>query len=168
MKKLKFFIFLIIFLFTSLNLLYSQSNLTVTEKEQVVKEHNKYRSQVGAPDIVWSDNLAAVAQDWANQVADQPQITHSNNSYGENLYWGSTEATPYQVVYLWASEQRYYHGEVIDNSNYMIFGHYTQIVWAETTELGCGKAKSESGRVVWVCNYNPSGNYIGEKPYGNK
>jgi hypothetical protein len=43
-------------------------------------------------------------------------------------------------------------------------GHYTQVVWSGTRELGCGVARSPS-REIWVCNYNPPGNYIGQRPY---
>jgi PadR family transcriptional regulator len=45
-----------------------------------------------------------------------------------------------------------------------VCGHYTQIVWSNTREVGCGVAR-DSNREVWVCNYNPPGNWIGERPY---
>ncbi len=43
-------------------------------------------------------------------------------------------------------------------------GHYTQVVWHSTETVGCGKASCGSEE-VWLCNYNPSGNWFGQKPY---
>ena len=46
-------------------------------------------------------------------------------------------------------------------------GHYTQIVWKNTTKVGCGIANSLTDRGgEWVvCRYSPPGNYVGQKPY---
>jgi hypothetical protein len=43
------------------------------------------------------------------------------------------------------------------------WGHFTQVVWKNTTEIGCG---CKNGCSPWysicVCQYNPPGNYIGQ------
>ncbi|MBO4329990.1 MAG: hypothetical protein J5820_05070, partial [Rhodocyclaceae bacterium] len=62
-------------------------------------------------------------------------------------------------------EKSIYNGEAIDNSNYLTFGHYTQMVWNTTTEIGCGY-KVCSGAIQMVCNYNPPGN-VCENGYYN-
>jgi hypothetical protein len=38
------------------------------------------------------------------------------------------------------------------------------MVWSTTKEVGCGVARN-SRREVWVCNYDPPGNYIGKRPF---
>merc|ERR1712241_1096956 len=47
-------------------------------------------------------------------------------------------------------------------------GHYTQLVWADTHEVGCGfmtSVKSGNFENVLVCNYGPGGNFGGEPLY---
>ncbi|TGZ36199.1 hypothetical protein CRM22_011400 [Opisthorchis felineus] len=44
--------------------------------------------------------------------------------------------------------------------------HYTQMVWAHSTLLGCGVTECpENGTTLFVCDYKPPGNYMGAKPY---
>ena len=48
-----------------------------------------------------------------------------------------------------------------------VYGHYTQVVWAETEELGCGMVyyKEDSAeyqyQTIVVCNYAVAGNLEG-------
>ena len=41
-------------------------------------------------------------------------------------------------------------------------GHFSQVVWKGSKEIGVGKALTEDGRVFVVCNYNPAGNVMGQ------
>ena len=48
-------------------------------------------------------------------------------------------------------------------------GHYTQMVWQNTREIGCGTAPPGAGGLpysILVCRYDTSGNYPGQLPYG--
>src|SRR5215831_9384178 len=131
---------------------------------EMVRAHNKWRRAVGVPDIKWSASLATTAQAWANNLEATRgcNLVHSRGRFGENLFWGSavryssgtTEAqtvTPTNVVDACAEGK--------------MCGHYTQVVWKTTTEVGCGSAVCADKSQVWVCNYAPAGNYIGQKPY---
>lgn len=40
-------------------------------------------------------------------------------------------------------------------------GHFTQIVWRDSRELGVGMARNRSGQIFVVANYDPPGNFIG-------
>ena len=40
-------------------------------------------------------------------------------------------------------------------------GHFTQVVWRDSLELGVGMARNRNGEVYVVANYNPAGNYLG-------
>ena len=46
-------------------------------------------------------------------------------------------------------------------------GHFTQVVWAGTENLGCAvstcpEGGPDPGRKIYVCNYDPPGNWRGE------
>lgn len=126
--------------------------------------HNQVRASVGLPALAWSEPLAAYAQKWADSLIQTGAFRHRSNSpYGENLFeitGGST--TPAEVVSDWASESRDY--SYANNACTGVCGHYTQIIWRKTKSVGCAVARKGS-REVWVCNYDPPGNYVGQRPY---
>jgi len=130
----------------------------------ILAAHNLVRAKVKVPPLVWSDQVAAVAQEWADGLITRRQFSHRPNSnYGENLFEirGGTASAP-QVVNDWASESRNY--DYKSNKCSGVCGHYTQVVWGETKEVGCGVARS-GDREVWVCDYNPPGNWEGKRPW---
>ena len=126
--------------------------------------HNAVRTRVGVDPLVWSARLAARSRDWAETLLASKQFVHRPNSnYGENLFeiTGAT-ASAAQVVNAWAAESRHY--DYKSNRCRGVCGHYTQIVWSDTKEVGCAVARV-AGREVWVCNYDPPGNWVGQRPY---
>ena len=132
--------------------------------QAMLDAHNAVCARAGVPPLVWSDQLAAVAQGWANHLIATNAFSHSpNNRFGENLYMitGWT-ASPANVVGMWADEARGY--DIRSNTCSGVCGHYTQIVWRETRAVGCAVVANPY-REVWVCNYDPPGNVIGYRPY---
>ncbi|MBV8845472.1 MAG: hypothetical protein JO307_21910 [Bryobacterales bacterium] len=131
---------------------------------EMVAAHNAVRAKLSLPPLTWSDKLAAVARDWANTLVERNQFVHRPKSmYGENLFEiDGAPATPDQVVKNWASEAANY--DYPSNKCKGVCGHYTQIVWRDTKEIGCGVAR-KGRREVWVCNYHPPGNWVGQRPY---
>jgi len=105
-----------------------------------------------------------VAQNWADTLLARKEFVHRpNSSYGENLFdVNGAGATPGQVVESWATEARNY--DYSSNKCSGVCGHYTQIVWGDTKEVGCAVARG-GGREVWVCEYDPPGNWVGKRPY---
>lgn len=132
----------------------------------MVSLHNSVRSRVGVGPMTWSNELAGVAQQWANHLIANGQFAHSHNpNYGENLYEiQGAAATPNMVVKAWADEVSDYNYSTNACTGSKMCGHYTQMVWADTTQVGCATAKS-GPREVWVCEYNPPGNWVGRRPY---
>lgn len=137
--------------------------------DDVLAAHNEYRAEVGVAPLTWSETLASEAQEWAETIAAEGRLRHSGS--GENLAAGSSGAySAVDLVQLWGSEKDSFipggtfPGGVSETGNWTDVGHYTQVVWSATTELGCGFA-SNGGLSYLVCRYNPPGNFIGEKPY---
>ncbi len=125
-----------------------------------VDEHNRYRADHCAPPLAWSEKLAKVAQDWADELRDSGcAFDHSRNPYGENLAMGSSGAFPPEaVVEMWYREVDDY--DFRGGGFSMDTGHFTQLVWKETTHVGCGTSTC-NGMDIVVCNYDPFGNVEG-------
>lgn len=129
--------------------------------------HNRARHAVGSTDMQWSDRLAGTAQAWAERLRGQNcAMRHSGaTGLGENLAWAAGQRlTPAGVVAMWVAEARDFNPATGMCRRNAVCGHYTQIVWRSTRQVGCGMI-SCSGTEVWVCNYSPPGNYAGERPY---
>jgi pathogenesis-related protein 1 len=128
--------------------------------------HNAVRAKVGAPPLVWSDKLAATAQEWADHLSSVGGFEHRPKSkYGENLFeMRGGKATAAEVVEKWMSEAANYDRKSNRCRKGAMCGHYTQVVWRNTKEVGCAMA-GKGAREVWVCDYDPPGNYVGQRPY---
>ena len=140
--------------------------LSPVQKQEFIDAHNKWRAEVGVPPLKWSNDLENYAGEWAiiNGNKNCKMQHRSDTDYGENLYWSSGMAfSPKGAVDSWGSEIEDYHGEVVGQEKAMV-GHYTQIVWRTTTEVGCAAFKCGEALLV-VCNYNPAGNWVGQHPY---
>ncbi len=118
--------------------------------------------------LAWDDGLADVASSWAEGC----RFVHSQGTgLGENLYVASWAASLEEAVDSWASEDAYYDYASNSCQPGMMCGHYTQIVWRTTERVGCGYADCPAvegvnfGGRLWVCNYDPPGNYVGQQPY---
>jgi uncharacterized protein YkwD len=146
---------------------YGQKLLSLSEKDRnsFIAEHQKWRAEVNSEPLKWNTDIQKKAEDYALKLAKLGRLKHSESGLGENLYWFSGQTfEPADATDAWGSEKSMYQpGTKISTSNYQDFGHYTQMIWHKTTEVGCGVAQSPHGTFV-VCQYNPPGNFIGEKP----
>lgn len=141
--------------------------LSASEKEELLAEHNKWRSKVGVSALKWSYEMEKLAIDWAYKLSRTYgcRMIHRSSNYGENIFWANYPVTVKYVVDYWA-EERFNYDYLSDSCKPgKLCGHYTQIVWQETKEIGCGRALCQGGEEIWVCNYNPAGNIKGKKPY---
>jgi pathogenesis-related protein 1 len=133
--------------------------------------HNYWRAELGLPPLKWSNKLAEVAQNWANVLKERGcKLEHSKTQYGENIYWSwGKKRTPQEAVDAWASEKKDFDFEKLECiGGWYSCGHYTQLIWENTKMVGCGVAYCKDGSEVWVCNYEPAGNIVGQKPYKKK
>jgi pathogenesis-related protein 1 len=132
--------------------------------DQMLDAHNAVRAKLHLPPLVWSEKLAKAAQEWANMLIKEGTFHHPAKSpWGQNLYAVSGgEYLPEQIVNGWASEASQY--DYKNNQCTGMCGHYTQLVWRATREVGCAVARG-GNREVWVCDYSPPGNHMGMRPY---
>ncbi len=151
------------------------SNISVQQAQEFLNHHNKVREDVGTPPLVWSKLLAAYAQQWANYLANDNncQMKHrtepgeNGKAYGENIFWGSSSDyyKPIDASISWYDEIKYYKYQKLTENNWHQAGHYTQMVWKNTKEVGVGVAICPNGGLIVVANYYPAGNVITEYPY---
>ncbi len=140
----------------------------------ITAAHNAARAAVmpaavpALPALTWSGTVAESAQSWASGC----QFMHSGGPYGQNIYAGTADATPQEVVDAWVAEVKSYDYATNTCAANEVCGHYTQVVWRDSTSLGCGVASCTANSPfgggtwqLWVCNYDPPGNYVGQKPY---
>ena len=96
---------------------------------------------------------------------------HSGGPYGENIFWGSGGGAGWSAsdaVASWVAEKRWYdHGSNSCSApEGRSCGHYTQVVWRDSTAVGCARVVCDNGGGVFItCNYNPPGNVVGQSPY---
>jgi uncharacterized protein YkwD len=132
--------------------------------KDMLAAHNASRAKVGTPALTWSDDLARVAQEWADKLIAERRFDHRPKSkFGENMFeMRGAQTTAAKVVERWTSEAANFDAK--SNKCKGVCGHYTQVVWRDTKEVGCAVSRG-GGREVWVCEYAPPGNYIGRRPY---
>jgi uncharacterized protein YkwD len=147
---------------TSSNVCPGANNLTETEINGILDAHNKARADVGLPKLKWNCKLADYAQQWAKRGI----FEHRTSSlYGENIFASpDTNATPVSGVQLWMTEKSFWNNSTAVCQNGKTCTHYTQIVWKNTGEIGCGINRNASGswKLIFVCNYSPAGNSPGK------
>lgn len=132
-----------------------------TIAQRFVDAHNAVRAKHCAAPLTWSPKLAAVAQKWADTLRDKGcAFGHSGGQYGENLAAGTEGVLdPEATVKMWYDEIEKYK---FPNGGFsMETGHFTQVVWRGTTQVGCGHSQCK-GNDIWVCNYDPAGNWDGQ------
>lgn len=117
--------------------------------------HDAARAKHGVPALSWSDSLAKTAQSWADRCV----FEHSSTSYGENLAQGTGGYSGADAVNDWYNEISAYDFNAPGDSE--ATGHFTQVVWKGTKRVGCGVAQCSDG-ALYVCNYDPAGNFAGE------
>ncbi|KAL3679680.1 hypothetical protein R1sor_022636 [Riccia sorocarpa] len=151
------------------------SNLHVVRAQSISQQfldpQNAARSSISGaniPNLVWDSTLESYAQSWANNqasTANNCALTHSGGPYGENIFWASFSSTPSDAVNAWVAEKQYYDYATNTCATGQVCGHYTQVIWKGTSNVGCASATCPSGGTFTVCSYSPAGNIVGQKPY---
>ncbi|KAF3791134.1 Glioma pathogenesis-related protein 1 [Nymphaea thermarum] len=142
----------------------------IAESMEFLLSHNWARAQHLELPLIWDFEVEKYARWWAGERKSDCKLQHSfdNGTFvmGENIFWGSGSGwTPRDAVRAWVDEQKYYSYSGNQCLGGHVCGHYTQVVWRETRRLGCARVVCDTGDVFMTCNYDPPGNYIGQRPY---
>ena len=130
--------------------------------ENCLKKHNELRAHHGVKPLKISEDLNKIAQKFAEHLAEIKKIEHSYNIYkgeelGENLFCCSGSEIQGDIMTMsWYDEINKYD---FNNPGFISgTGHFTQIIWKDTIEVGFGFAKSSNNIYYGVANYYPAGN----------
>jgi hypothetical protein len=149
------------------------TGLTANFEARVLAAHNRERLALGIEPLRWNPMLAVSARTWADHLSATGRFEHAPerpvDPEGENLWAGTRGAYGVEaMVDGWIREKRYFRpGTFPDNSTtgrVADVGHYTQLVWRQTLQVGCALATGAREDVL-VCRYSDAGNYFGEKPF---
>lgn len=142
-----------------------------------VAKHNLVRClHCDTPIAVRSAELEADAARYAATCPKNHDSEYlSANNQGENLYWGGfsgdppTEAASYEdAIEGWYHKEEKNYDYTTGGSKGGVIGHFTQVVWKGSVEIGCGMSTSCNN--MWggmqnsalVCRYRTAGNYAGQ------
>ncbi|KAL3318466.1 hypothetical protein Ciccas_002878 [Cichlidogyrus casuarinus] len=159
----------------------TESQLSQNDREKFLSEHNVRRQLLkngqlpnqpqaaSMPDLVWDSTLETSAQ----LLADSCIFGHDSYSARATKQFTYVGQNIAGIPFLFASVGAWFNEHSIynytSNSCRGICGHYTQIAWANTTNLGCGYKYCHSSNFPYgfyvVCNYGPAGNFNNQKPY---
>lgn len=160
------------------------SKLSPAQQSAVVDKHNMLRRQENASNIqhmVWNDPIASMAQTWANTC----KWAHGNlnatglryDKLGQNIFLikGFGKFSVDAAITAWYNEKTDYNYDALSCNKGKMCGHYTQVVWASSIQVGCGltncsvlnrpNAVNLTNATLFVCNYGPAGNIVGKSPY---
>ena len=149
------------------------TKVRVNFNERLLAAQNAERAAARVDKLSWNNDLANDARAWADRLAQTGRFEHSpdeagKDPQGENLWAGTPRAfEPEDMIGLWAAEKKDYRPGVFPNNSKSgdieNVGHYTQLIWRKTREVGCATAVGRDEEVL-VCRYSQAGNVYGERP----
>jgi hypothetical protein len=140
-------------------------------EERILAVHNRERAAVGAPPLSWDPALAAAGAAYGPSLSRLGKLAHSayatRRGQGENLFMGTRGAYGLDDMTAdWVAEKRLFRPgtfpKVSRNGHWEDVGHYTQMIWATTTRVGCA-IYSDAKWDFFICRYSPPGNILGHR-----
>lgn len=135
----------------------------------ILEVHNRHRSTVGAAPLRWSADLARSAAGYGPELAGIGRLVHSAKTsrvgQSENLWSGTRGVYSIEaMVEYWAEERLRMRAGLFPGvsitGNWLDVSHYTQMIWPDTTHVGCHVQQSPTQEFL-ICRYSPKGNRDG-------
>jgi len=143
--------------------------------QDVLKAHSMARADCKATNMLkmyWDQDLADLAAEHAEKCVyehgtlDMPDGTRVGQNLATATWqpetWGEFPADKH--VENWNIELKYFNNDTATCDEMGLCGHYSQVVWASTSKLGCAHKfcpNVKGGSDMIVCNYLPPGNHPG-------
>ncbi|MCJ1285370.1 hypothetical protein MMC26_004710 [Xylographa opegraphella] len=141
-----------------------------------LQHHNVHRANHSANALVYNQTLASWAQTKAESCVWDESFPAGVSGVGMNIAQG-TYLGPGNLSAV--ITDMWYNGEVTQFPGYGIadldvnspafqnWGHFSQLVWKGTTEVGCGTSECSAGTSIGsgyyvACLYYAPGNYVGD------
>lgn len=134
--------------------------------QTLLASHNQARAARGAAPLTWNRDLASSAEEFAIVLANLNVLEHAppevRGGAGENIWMGTSgyyDANAMMNSFL-QEERAFKPGvfpDVSTTGRWNDVGHYTQIIWSGTKEVGCALATNGQNDFL-VCRYLPAGN----------
>ncbi|CAG2179390.1 unnamed protein product, partial [Oppiella nova] len=134
-----------------------------------LNEVNKIRANHQAPNLVMDNDLVNYAESRCPNLDAGHLCTECPpDAPGENIAQGY-RATPdlsvdvdfstcSNVIDYWASEEKDYDYAGNGANDQGVTGHFTALVWVETSKIGCAQCPGVQYEVNVVCNFLVAGN----------
>ena len=131
--------------------------------QEILEIHNKKRLLHNSPHLKINSDLSKLAKESANKISRKETFTKNiyNGQYlGENVYiYKGITLEAENICNEWYNEIQNYDKSL--NKYQKNTGHFTQMIWKETKEIGCGYKRNE-GIYYVVVYYYPAGNTLGD------
>ncbi|KAJ5816039.1 Allergen V5/Tpx-1-related protein [Penicillium robsamsonii] len=145
-------------------------------QESVLYYHNIHRSDHSVPALTWSTDLEEAANTVASSCSygHDTSVESASGAYGQNIAYGYDKADVGKKIIsdmMYTNEAPEFAGlygqSSPDMTNFAAWGHFSQIVWKSTTQVGCATVSCDDLENVGgaapytVCNYGSPGNVAG-------
>lgn len=164
-------------------------SITSNQIKELLDIHNRWRDYLAAGKetrskggampqaanmgaVTWNKQIAEVAQRWARQC--NYGHDHCRNIpgmlVGQNVAMtgtsGKAKLNISGIAWMWYNKEvSEYSSSAVDKFAFsMSTGHFTQWIWGNTYQIGCGYTGYPAGSYhdyFLVCNYGPAGNVMG-------
>ena len=135
-------------------------------RSDILSNHNEHRKRHHSDELKRNKELETIAQSYSQYLASIDLMKYSENKkYGENLYLYNSNID-LNIIGEKASQNWYQEISTYDFNNLVYTPetrHFTQLIWKETKQIGCGASCNKKNNCFVVCNYFPPGNILNEE-----
>jgi len=138
-------------------------------RADILDNHNYHRKRHQVDELTRNKEIETIAQSYSHYLASIDTVKYSkNNKYGENIYFINLNK---DINNIGQKASQNWYQEIFNydftnhnhnNINTPEIRHFTQLIWKETKQIGCGASCNKNNNCFIVCNYYPPGNNLDE------